>query len=69
MLQLFLVSVKENDYSIHFCYESTNIMKILILKKILDTIYIQMVCFKCKNGVFGDTEIEKTQISLPQKGM
>ena len=67
MLQLFLVSVKENDYSIHFCYESTNIMKILILKKILDTIYIQMVCFKCKNGVFGDTEIEKTQISLPRK--
>ena len=26
-----------------------------------------MVCFKCKNGVFGDTEIEKTQISLPRK--
>ena len=27
MLQLFLVSVKENDYSIHFCYEFINIMK------------------------------------------
>ena len=26
-----------------------------------------MVCFKCKNGVFGDPEIEKAQISLPRK--
>ena len=26
-----------------------------------------MVCFKCKNGVFSYTEIEKTQISLPRK--